>query len=75
MTVTEQIQRDAQKLPAAFQSEVLDFIEYLLAKAERETGRLEEKEWSALSLTQAMRGLEDEDGPAYTTSDLKVVFS
>ena len=75
MTLTEQIQRDAQKLPEPFQSEVLDFIEYLLVKAERETGRLEEKDWSALSLTTAMRGMEDEDGLSYTTSDLKVVYS
>lgn len=75
MTLTEKIQRNVQRLPTAFQSEVDDFIEYLLAKAERETGRLEEKDWSALSLASAMRGMEDEDGPSYTISDLKVVFS
>jgi len=28
-----------------------------------------------LSLSFAMRGMEDEDTPTYTTDDLKVVFS
>jgi hypothetical protein len=54
---------------------VLDFVEYLLAKAEREAVRQEEKAWSDLSLSFAMHGMEDEDTPTYTTDDLKVVFS
>jgi hypothetical protein len=48
--------------------EVLDYLEFLLAKAERE-----DKEWSRLSLASAMRGMEDE--PAiYTIADLKVKY-
>ena len=31
----------------------------------------EEKVWSDFSLTQAMRGLEDDDTPEYTEADLK----
>ena len=75
MVITERIQRRIQELPASFQTEVLDFVEYLLAKADRETLRQEERDWSSLSLTLAMRGMEDEEAPAYTTSDLKVVFA
>ena len=75
MVITERIQQYVQRLPISFQVEVLDFVEYLLAKAEREVVRQEEKAWSDLSLSSAMRGMEDEDTPAYTTSDLKVVFS
>jgi hypothetical protein len=75
MVVAERIQQYVQRLPASFQAEVLDFAEYLLAKAEREIARREEKTWSGLSLSFAMRGMEDEDTPTYTISDLKTVFS
>jgi hypothetical protein len=75
MVITERIQQYVQRLPASFQVEVLDFVEYLLAKAEREAVRQEGKDWSDLSLSFAMRGMEDEDTPTYTTDDLKVVFS
>jgi len=75
MAITERIQQYVQRLPTVFQTEVLDFVEYLVAKAERTTGREEERDWSALSLTLAMRGMEDDNAPAYTTADLKVVFS
>jgi len=75
MVVAERIQQYVQKLPAALQVEVLDFVEHLLSKLERETARSGELAWSDLSLTRAMRGMEDEDTPTYTTADLKVVFS
>ena len=75
MILTEKIQQYIQKLPTSFQSEVLDYVEYLLSKAEHETNRREEKAWSGLSLALAMRGMEKEDNPTYTTSDLKVVFA
>ena len=75
MTVTESIQQNIQKLPLSFQAEALDFVEYLLAKADRESLRREEEAWSGLSLALAMRGMEDEAAPTYAPSDLKVVFS
>ena len=75
MILSERIQEYVQRLPTFFQMGVLDFTEYLLAKAERKAVRQEEKDWSNLSLSFALRGMEDEDTPAYTTSDLKVVFS
>jgi hypothetical protein len=70
MAIAEKIQHYLQKLPTAFQIEVLDFVEYLLAKAERQ----DERDWSDLSLALAMRGMEDEDAPVYTVADLKVFF-
>ncbi|MBI4484117.1 MAG: DUF2281 domain-containing protein [Acidobacteria bacterium] len=75
MLVEERIQQYIQKLPAPLQAEVLDFIEYLLSKLERETAKREALDWLGLSLQMAMRGMEDEDTPAYTTADLKVVFA
>ena len=73
MRVAEQLQEYVAKLPQPLQAQVLDFAEYLLSKVERE--HEEETSWSALSLASAMRGMEDETGPVYTTSDLKVVFA
>lgn len=71
MAMVEKIQQYVQRLPSSFQAEVLDFVEYLLAKSERR----EERDWSDLSLALAMRGMEDEDTFIYTTADLKVVFA
>ena len=75
MQVIEKIHKNVQKLPEIFQAEVLDFVEYLLTKSEREIPRQDEFDWSSLSLTSAMRGMEEEDIPTYTMDDLKVVFS
>lgn len=46
--------------------EVLDFVEYLRSRAERE----ENIEWNDLSLSSAMRGMEDEKSP-YSMNDLR----
>ena len=75
MTVTEAIYRHVQKLPEFFQTQVLDFVEYLLAKAEWETAQRDEQTWSSLSLALAMRDMEKEDAPAFSAADLKEVFS
>jgi len=75
MAVAQQIQESVQRLPTAFQAEVLDFVEYLLAKAEREALREEEHERVNFSLATAMRHIEDDDDAEYTLSDLRVVFS
>lgn len=73
MLIHEQIQEYVQRLPAPFQAEVLDFVEYLIAKAEHEAFLEEDQDWKDFSLASAMRGMEDEDSP-YALSDLKVVF-
>jgi hypothetical protein len=75
MTITEKIQAGVQQLPTAYQAEVLDFVEYLLTKAIRGARDQEESLWSDVSLTSAMRGMEEEDFPQYTRADLKVRFS
>ncbi len=69
MVLSDRIQEYIQKLPPSFQEEVLDYLEFLLAKAARE-----DKEWSRLSLASAMRGMEDEP-ELYTIADLKVKYS
>jgi hypothetical protein len=70
MTLDEMIYRYAQKLPYSFQREVLDFVQYLLMKAEQQ----EEQDWSWFSLSSAMRGMEE--GPVlYTMADIKVRFA
>lgn len=75
MQVAEKIHKNVQRLPEIFQVEVLDFVEYLITKSERELLRQEELEWSNFSLDSAMSGMEDEEVPTYTMKDLKVVFS
>lgn len=69
MTLDEKIQQYAQKLPASYQEELLDYVQYLLMKAEQQ----EKQDWTSLSLASAMRGMEDEPD-LYNLSDLKVVF-
>ena len=71
MIVTEQINSKLQKLPTLYQQEVLHFVEFLSQKAMRGETETEEKVWSDFSLTQAMRGSEDDDTPEYTEADLK----
>jgi len=64
--ITERIQERVRQLPQSLQVEVLDFIEYLLVKTERESLSREDREWAALYIAAAMHGIEDEDKPAYT---------
>lgn len=76
MTVAENIHQYVKTLPNSLQLEVLDFVRFLLFKREQEpTPEQDEIEWSNFSLASAMRGIEDEDTPIYTTDDLKEVFS
>jgi hypothetical protein len=75
MALSEKIQEHVEKLPASLQAEVLDFVEYLVAKAERDTARPGRKSWSDFSLSSAMRGMEEEDRSMYRETDLKVLFS
>ncbi len=75
MAVVERIHQYVQRLPDRLQAEVLDFVEYLLAKAERDDIRQNEQEWTNLSLSFAMRDMEEEKGPTYTLADVKEKFS
>lgn len=67
MTLTEEIVHHVQSLPEPLKAEVLDFVEYL----ELKTKKVEEEiDWSTLSLSLAMRGMEKESA-LYTIGDLK----
>lgn len=71
----EKIQQYVQRLPESYQAQVLDFVEFLLTKAERDEVRQEELAWSDLSLSLAMRDMVQEDTPQYTLDDLRVIFA
>ena len=71
MTLTEEIIQHVQTLPEPLKAEVLDFVEYLELKTKKVE---EEMDWSALSLSSAMRGVEKEATP-YSVSDLKERFA
>lgn len=70
MTLDEKIHRYAQKLPYSFQEELFDFVQYLLMKAEQQ----EKQEWGSLSLSSAMRDMEDET-TLYSMSDIRISFA
>lgn len=70
MTLDEKIRQYAQKLPRSLQEELLDFVQYLLMKAELQ----EKQDWASLSLISAMRGMEDEPD-LYSPSDIRVNFA
>lgn len=74
MIIIEKIQEYVKRLPPPLQSEVLDFVEYLLSKSERGIPRRESEAWSDLSLASAMRGMENEETPSYTVADVKAHF-
>ena len=74
MAIAEKIHKYIDELPKPFQEEALDFVEYLLMKAKSKSTKQEDEDWSFLSITSAMRGMEDEELPSYTVADLKVIF-
>ena len=69
MTTTEAIIQRIESLPEAARQEVLDFVEFLEARRYGPTLRGEDRAWSELSLTSAMRGMGDEETP-YTLADV-----
>jgi hypothetical protein len=75
MNVAEKINKQVQRLPEQTQAEVLDFVEYLLTKAEQKSAQEKEQDWTRLSLASAMRGMEKDPEPEYTEADLEESFS
>ncbi len=69
MTITEKIVKHVRSLPESLQAEVLDFVEYLETKKDKD-----EIDWSTFSLSNAMRGMENEHSP-YSLKDIKESFS
>lgn len=74
MTLTEKILAHAKDLPEPIQAEILDFVEYLESRAERNRTGRSDRHWADFSLMSAMRGMEDEVA-AYSIDDLKERFS
>lgn len=62
MSLEDKIIQQVHDLPENKKAEVLDFVEYLKTKNE-------ERDWSDLSLSSAMRGMENEDS-SYSLDDL-----
>jgi hypothetical protein len=67
MNLDEKIIEQIRQLPESKKAEVLDFVEFLKSKTD-------ERSWYELSLSSAMRGMEDEVSP-YSLKDLKESFS
>lgn len=73
MSLTERILEHLQSMPEPLQVEVLHFVEYLESKI-KNTELEREADWFVLSLSHAMRGMEDESVP-YSLNDIKDLFS
>jgi hypothetical protein len=67
MAVAEQINERVKVLPESVQAEVLNFVEFLSSKDH--VAKKERTDWSDLSLSQAMRGMESET-PLYSIDDV-----
>lgn len=71
MTLQEKILHNVQSLPEPLQAKVLDFVEFL--KSKKNNQNEENKTWSTFSLSNALRGMEDEDYQ-YSFKDIKEEF-
>ena len=75
MSLQEKILKHIQEMPESFQAEILDFVEYLESKIKKGNKiDREETDWSELSLSFAMRDMEDEYSP-YSLNDIKERFT
>ena len=72
MTVAEKILEQVKKLPESLQAQVLEFVQHLGSKSNAGESTADEN-WSALSLSQAMRAMESETSP-YEMDDLQEAF-
>jgi hypothetical protein len=67
MSVADEIIKHVKTLPESAQAEILDFVEYLKSKTQK--AKTEKTDWSDLSLSQAMRGMESEPS-LYSLDDI-----
>ena len=70
MSLAEKVIQNLKILPKSKQIEVLDFIEYLREKIEKQDNR----DWDNFSISAAIREMENESSP-YSLNDLKEIFS
>jgi hypothetical protein len=73
MTIAEQIFQHLAALSEQEQREVLDFVEFLESRSQKQNQLSENERWSTFSLESAMKGLED-DPVEYTAADIKETF-
>ena len=66
MKTLDRIYEETKALPETVQREVLDFVEHLAHKLQKENAG-----WSELSVAAALRGLEGEVWPEYRHEDMK----
>ncbi len=69
MNLSEKILTTVASLPESKQVEVLDFVEYLKLKTEKE----ESGNWNSFSISSAMKDMENEDFN-YSITDLKETY-
>jgi hypothetical protein len=74
MSTVEETVRLMKDLPDELQAEVRDFVRSLRDRGEGEAID-QDRDWMSISLSSAMRGMENEETPTYSASDLKEVFS
>jgi len=69
MTIAEMINEHVKRLSDEGQLEVLDYVEFLEQKYKTKSVVAENADWSDLSVSAAMRGMEDEPD-LYTADDI-----
>lgn len=74
MRTAEKIFNHLKNLPEKQQEKVLEFIENFVVISKTDLASNESDYWNDLSITSAMRGMEDENEPEYKIEDLKEVF-
>ncbi len=74
MDTAQLINDNLTRLSPTLQSEVLNFIEYLLFKNKGLSKVEQPSKESLFSLNSAMHGMEDEKTPPYTVEDLREKF-
>lgn len=72
--ISEKINNYVKLLLEKRQVEVLDFVESLMEKSENKALRVEESDWSTLSLSHAVKGTDTKDEIEYTLDDVKQFF-
>jgi hypothetical protein len=82
MTASEKIQQIVEDLPPPYQEHLLRYARFLVQEAKRaaadadsnaieNSDATENREWSALSVANALRDLEEDEFPDYSEAEIK----
>ena len=74
MAITDQINQRVQRLPCLSRWEVLNFIEFLIQKAEQQEYRASCPPGRVFASIRALRDMDDDEFSLYNISDLKIAF-